>query len=94
MKNILGAAAIFAAGLFAVAGSANAAPVAPDAAALATVAQGGGLELVHWRPYRHCHGRGYRRYCHGGFRRDRYDRPHRSHRHYRPHRRHYDRHGK
>ena len=87
MKNILGAAAIVAAGLFAVSGSANAAPVAVDAAGLAAVAQGGSTELVHWRPYRHCHGRGYRRYCHGGWRKG-YDRPHR------PYRRHHDRHGK
>jgi hypothetical protein len=26
----------------------------------------GTAELVHWRPYRHCHGRHHRRYCHGG----------------------------
>jgi hypothetical protein len=83
MKNLLGAAAIIAVGMFAVSGTANAAPVAPDAAGLATLAQTGGTELVHWRPFRHCHGRGYRRYCHGGFRR--HHRHHRRH-HYRRYR--------
>jgi hypothetical protein len=77
MKNLLGAAAILAAGMFAVSGTANAAPIAPDAAGLATLAQTKGTELVHWRFYRHCHGRGYRRYCHGGFRKYRHRRHYR-----------------
>lgn len=65
MKNVLGAAAILASGLFALPGAANAASMA-DAAALSGAAQNGLVETVHFRPYRHCHGPRWRRDCHGG----------------------------
>ncbi|WP_139247811.1 hypothetical protein [Hyphomicrobium sp. CS1GBMeth3] len=48
-------------------GAANAAPVGPIGKALAT--EQINLEQVHYRPYRHCHRRYGRRFCHGGYRR-------------------------
>jgi len=45
----------------------SAAPVGTGALAAATerAAPAGGLETVHYRPYRHCHWRYGRRWCHG-----------------------------
>lgn len=83
MKKLLGVLAIAAMGFFATPNGAEAAPVV-DSTALAPLAQqtGSGLDLVHWRPYRHCHRRGWRRYCHGG-RRHYHHRRHWRHRHHR-----------
>jgi hypothetical protein len=64
MRNILSAAALVAAGCFMLPGAANAASL-PDVSGLAQT-QPGSLEQVHWRFYRHCHGRRWDRYCHGG----------------------------
>ena len=82
MKNLLAAIAIAAMGFFATPDGADAAPVV-DAAALAPITQqgGGDLQPVHWRPYYHCHGYRWRRYCHGG--RPHWRRHHRHHRRYR-----------
>lgn len=47
-------------------GPASAAPVGAGALAAATErAAPGGVETVHYRPYRHCHWRYGRRWCHG-----------------------------
>jgi hypothetical protein len=64
MKHFLSAAALLAAGLFAIPGAANATSL-PDIASLSQP-QSGASEHVDWRPFRHCHGRRWDRNCHGG----------------------------
>jgi hypothetical protein len=61
MKNILGAAAIVAAGVLGLTGAASATSL-PGAA----LVQQSGVEQVDFRPFRHCHGRRFERRCHGG----------------------------
>jgi hypothetical protein len=62
MKHFLSAAALLAAGFFAIPGAANAASL-PDTASLGQRLSGA-AEQVDWRPFRHCHGR-WNRHCHG-----------------------------
>lgn len=69
MKATILAAAMAAASL-SFGGAANAAPVGPIGKALATEQMN--LQQVHYRPYRHCHRRYGRRWCHGGYRRHGY----------------------
>lgn len=72
MKHFLSAAALLAAGLLAIPGTANATSL-PDIASLGQP-QPSAAEQVDWRPFRHCHGRR-DRHCHGGrffFRGDNY----------------------
>jgi hypothetical protein len=67
-------AATLAAAALAFGGSANAAPVSALGKAVSPDATGT-LQMVDYRPYRHCHrGRYGRRWCHGGYyRNDYYD---------------------
>jgi hypothetical protein len=82
MKHFLGAAAMVA-GLLAVAAPASATP-AGEVGKLAPMTETTGTLQVDFRPYRHCHGPRWDRYCHGGiFFRDR----DRHRRHWRHHRR-------
>lgn len=55
-----------------MASPAAAAPLGAGTMQAATPA-GSVAEKVHWRPYRHCHRRHGRRYCHGGRSYRRYD---------------------
>lgn len=75
MRHFL-SAALLATGLFVIPNAAGATSL-PDAAALPRI-QSDAVDQIDWRPFRHCHGRRWDRYCHGGrvfFRgRDRHDR--------------------
>ena len=62
-ESILAAALALASLSFA--GSAGAAPVGPIQNAMTT--EKVDLQTVHYRPYRHCHRRWGRRWCHGGY---------------------------
>lgn len=57
------------AGVLIAAGIASAAPAAaaPIQPLRAPSVESNGTELVHWRAYRHCHDRGRRIRCHGGY---------------------------
>jgi hypothetical protein len=61
MKNILGAAALIAAGVLGFTGSASAASLSGAASVQQT-----GVERIDFRPFRHCHGSRWDRRCHGG----------------------------
>jgi hypothetical protein len=62
-------AAAFALGALQFSGaSAHAAPMPAAGLAKSIAVDQTGLQQVHWRPYRHCHWRWGRRYCHGGYR--------------------------
>lgn len=82
MKHFL-SAALLATGLFVLPNAASATSL-PDAASLPRL-QSDAVDQIDWRPYRHCHGRRWDRYCHGGriffgrerHRRHRWDRHHR-----------------
>lgn len=94
LSSILSVAALSLAA--AIAGPAAAAPLGAGAMQ-ATAPAGSVAEKVHWRPYRHCHRRHGRRYCHGGRSYRRYGGPGigiyigPKPRHYRHHRRHHHR---
>lgn len=61
-------AAVFAVAALQFGGTAaNAGPVVAGFAK-STVVDRAELQQVHYRPYRHCHWRWGRRYCHGGYR--------------------------
>jgi len=79
---IVGAAALHIGGA-----GAMAAPMAGFGTSV--VVDGAALEQVHWRPYRHCHWRWGRRYCHGAYHRPgvRLFYGPRHHRHHRDHHR-------
>lgn len=63
-KATILAAVLAAASLHLGGASANAAPVGPIQKAADT--QRSDLQQVDWRPYRHCHRRHGRKWCHGG----------------------------
>jgi hypothetical protein len=78
MKNLLGAAAILAGGLFALSGAAGATSLS-NAANIGSSVQGSSVQKVDFRLFRNCYGPRWDRRCHGGpgfiFRRD-HDRRH------------------